>query len=147
MSAEGVRPPCSGSGPGGAGGCEKPPRKIELHWWGMMDALPSQVLRPLRDALKRRFTLAHRRCHRNHARDHLDHYAAGLGEWMESVDAMMRRHGAERVDIRDQEKADAFHSGLTDSERKALAKCQRVRAAIAYARMALEWLDWELSHG
>jgi hypothetical protein len=113
----------------------------------MMGALPSQVLHPLRDALDGRLTLAHRRCRRNHARDNLDRYIRDLQAWMKSVDDMMQRHGEPFVDKLDAAQAEAFHASLTDSERKALAKCQRVRAAIAYAEMTIEWLDWELAHG
>lgn len=145
MTAEGPMPPVSGFGGGGLGGCEKPPR-IQAHWWDIMSPLPAQVLRPLRDTLDRRFTLAHRRCHRNHARDHLDHYIRDLQEWMDSVDAMMQRHGEPFVDKLDGAQAEAFHASLTDSERKALAKCQSIRAAIAYAGFALQRIEWELSN-
>ena len=138
--------PVSGRGGGGSPVCEKP-RHFQPHWWEMMDSLPGQVLRPLRDALDRRFSLAHRRCHRNHARQHLDHYVLDLTEWMESVDAMMQRHGEPFVDKLDAAQAEAFHASLKDSERKALAKCQRVRSAIAYGHMTLEWIDWELADG
>lgn len=126
--------------------CEKP-RQVQPHWWEMMGALPSQVLSPLHDALDGRLTLAHRRCRRNHARDHLDRYIRDLQAWMKSVDDMMQRHGEPFVDKLDAAQAEAFHASLTDSERKALAKCQRVRAAIAYAEMTIQWLEWELAHG
>lgn len=146
MNREGGMRPGAGDGDGGSGS-SKIPRQIQPHWWDMMDALPSQVLRPLRDALDGRLSLAHRRCRRNHARDRLQDYVRDLSEWMDSVDAMMQRHGEPFVDKLDAAQAEAFHASLTDSERKALAKCQRVRAAIAYAEMALERLDWELSNG
>jgi hypothetical protein len=113
----------------------------------MMRPLPSQVLRPLRAAFDRRCTIAHRRCRRNHARDQLDRYARDLQEWMDSVDAMLVRHGEPFVDKLDGAQAEAFHARLTDSERKALAKCQAIRAGIAYGRMTLDQLDRELSHG
>lgn len=112
-----------------------------------MAPLPGQVLRPLRDAFDGRLTLAHRRSRRNHAREHLDAYARDLQSWMHSVDAMMLRHGEPCVDKFDSEQAEAFAQSLTDAERCALAKCQRVRAAIAYAEMTLEWLGWRLARG
>jgi hypothetical protein len=128
-------------------GVREKPRQIQDYWWEFMDALPSQVLRPLRDAFDGRLTLAHRRCRRNLARLQLHAYKRDLREWMHSVDAMMLRHGEPSVDKLDPEQAQAFALSLTDSERRALAKCQRVRAAIAYAEMTLEWLDWSLSRG
>lgn len=128
----------------GRPGVQKIPRQIQEHWWQSMTPLPSQVLRPLRDATKRNLSKAHRRCRRNHAKERLSQYRRDMQEWMNSVDAMMQRHGAQLVDIADVEQAEAFHSRLTDRERKALAKCQAVRAAIAYAEMSLEWLDWDL---
>lgn len=92
-------------------------------------------------------SLAHRRCRRNHARERLVTYRRDMREWMQSVDAMLVRHGAQSVDVLDYEEADKFAARLTGSERRALEKCQLVRTAIAYAEMALEWLDVELSHG
>lgn len=146
MKGEGGRPPGSGDGDGRLGVFEKA-RQFQPHWWGMMVALPSQVLRPLRDAMDRRRTRAARRALRDEAAANLRAYARDLTEWMESVDAMMQRHGEPFVDKLDPAQADAFHASLTDSEKRALAKCQRVRAAIAYAGMTLEWLDAELSDG
>lgn len=140
---EGPHAPGYGRG-GGGPDVQKIPRQIREHWWQSMTPLPSQVLRPLREATMQSRTTAHRRCRRNHARLNLSAYQRDMQEWMDSVDAMMQRHGAQLVDIADVEQADAFHSRLTNSERKALAKCQAVRAAIAYAEMSLEWLDWEL---
>lgn len=125
-------------------GVQKIPRQIQERWWQHMDALPSQVLRPLRDATKRSMTLAHRRCRRNHARERLTEFKRDMSAWMESVDAMLRRHGVECVDITNPERTAEFHARLNDSERRALAKYQRVRGAIAYAEMSLEWLDWDL---
>ena len=146
MIAEGVRPPGAGGEGGGLGAREKPPQ-IQNHWWEMMDSLPGQVLRPLRDATKSNLTPTHRRIRRSHARERLQEYVRDLSEWMQSVDAMMRRHGEPSVDKLDGAQAEAFHASLTDSERKALAKCQRVRAAIAYGHMTLNWLEWELADG
>lgn len=146
MIAEGVRPP-GAEGAGGGLGVQKIPRQFQPHWWEMMDALPSQVLRPLRDAVNGKFSVPHRRRCTNQARNQLDHYSRDLHEWMQSVEAMMQRHGEPHVDKLDAAQAEAFHSSLTESEHKALTKCQRVRAAIAYGHMTFEWLDSELSRG
>jgi len=145
MTEGGTHPGVGGSG--GGLGASKNPRHPQDHWWDFMASLPSQVLRPLRDAFDGRLTLAHRRSRRNHARHQLDAYARDLKAWMQSVDAMMRRHGEPNVDKLDPEQADAFAKSLTDAERKALAKCQKVRAAIAYAELTLEWLNWTLARG
>lgn len=146
MKREAPRAPGSGAESEGPG-VQKIPRQIAEHWWELMAPLPGQVLRPLRDATKRNLSKAHRRCRRNHARQRLSEYRRDMRAWMQSVDDMMTRHGAHLVDLADGEQTAKFHATLTDSERKALAKCQVVRAAIAYGEMSLEWLDWELSNG
>ena len=146
MIAEAPSPPVTEGDGEGPPVCEKP-RQVQPHWWEMMDALPSQVLRPLRDAVDGKFSFPHRRRCTNQARNQLDHYSRDLQEWMQSVEAMMQRHGEPHVDKLDAEQAENFHASLTESERKALTKCQRVRAAIAYGHLTLEWLDSELSRG
>jgi hypothetical protein len=66
--------------------------------------------------------------------------------YAESVDVTMERRGMEYVDPTDPVQADAFVERLTPAGLKALTKRQRAGAAIAYAEMTFEWLDWELAH-
>jgi hypothetical protein len=126
--------------------CEKP-RQFQPHWLEMMRPLYSQVRRPLRDALNHRLPLHRRKIRLNHARQELRIYAGNMQPWMNDVYAMMDRRGRAFVDQDNPLQAEAFLARLSKSGRDALAKCQRVRAAIAYAEMTIEWLEWELAHG
>ena len=60
---------------------------------------------------------------------------------------MLDRRGIEYVDATDPEQAAAFVEAITPAGIKALDKRQRAAAAIAYARITLEWLERELGHG
>lgn len=119
-------------------------RQPKPHWWDFLRALPTQARSPLRDALNPRLTLPRRRAARHHARRELDRFVAQAREYSDSVDAMLDRRGMEYVDPSDPVQAAAFVDAITPSGINALNKRQRVAAAIAYARMALEWLDVEL---
>ncbi|MCJ0825955.1 hypothetical protein MQC88_08300 [Luteimonas sp. 50] len=123
------------------------PRQPQAHWAEMMQPLPGQVLRPLRDARDTRRSVPGRRTRLNHARQELRIFAANMQPWMADVYAMMDRRGRASVDQDNPLQAEAFLARLSKSGRDALAKCQRVRAAIAYAEMTIEWLEWELAHG
>lgn len=128
------------------GACEKP-RQYQPHWAEMMQPLPSQVLRPLRDARDARLAIHRRRTHLDTARQELRIYAENMKPWMDDVYAMMDRRGRAFVDPNNPLQAAAFLARLSKSGRDALDKCQRVRAAIAYGEMTIEWLEWELTHG
>ena len=132
---------------GGRPGLYEKPRQFQPHWAEMMQPLPSQVLRPLRDARDTRRSTSYRRLRLIHARQELRAYVASMQPWMADVYAMMDRRGRPFVDQENPLQAEAFLARLSKSGRDALAKCQRVRAAIAYAEMTIEWLDWELAHG
>ena len=113
----------------------------------MMDALPSQVLRPLHDALSIHRTHEFRLRALGQARDELGMLKSKAGVYSESVDARFQALGMEQVDSTCPEQADAFLERIGASGLKALNKRQRVAAAIAVGEMTLEWLDWELSNG
>jgi hypothetical protein len=57
----------------------------------------------------------------------------------------MDRRGMECVDPADPTQAADFVERLTPAGINALSKRKRAEAAIAYADMTLEWLDWELA--
>lgn len=124
---------------------EKPPQ-FRSHWLEMMEPLPGQVLSPLRAARDSRRSVFSRRTRLNHARQELHIYIGNMQPWMDDVYAMMERRGVSFVDANNPLEAEAFLARLSKSGRDALAKCQRVRAAIAYAQMTVEWLGWELAH-
>lgn len=142
-------PPDRGSG--GADGrlpvYENQRQKFQSYWWDFMQGLPTQVRRPLRDALKPNLSLARRRAARHHARRELAAFVASARAYADSVDDMLNRRGIEYVDPTDPVQAAAFVNAITPAGIKALDKRHRVAAAIAYARMTLEWLDRELGHG
>lgn len=127
----------------GAGGI---PREIKPHWLEAMQGLPRQVMRPLRDACDCRRTLPHRRARLDEAVYELGHYERSLRVWSNSVDEMMRARGVENVDHLNPLQAQAFLARLTDSGQRALKKRIRVGSAIAYARMAIERIQWELDN-
>ena len=131
---------------GRPGACEKP-RQYHPRWGEMMQPLPSQVLRPLRDARDARLSIHRRIVRLDHARHELRIYAGNMQPWMDEVYAMMDRRGRASVDPTNPLQAEAFLARLSKSGRDALDKCQRVRAAIAYGEMTVEWLHWKLTHG
>ncbi|MBJ6978057.1 hypothetical protein [Luteimonas sp. MC1895] len=110
-----------------------------------MAPLPSQVLRPLRDAL----SLHRRRTARlrsiDAAREALRSFKADAEVTGDSVDARMQAIGMEYADPSDRAEAAAFLDRLGESGRKALAKRGRVAAAIFYAESTIAWLEWELT--
>jgi hypothetical protein len=112
-----------------------------------MQPLPSQVLSPLRDALSIHRTQEFRLRALGHARYELALLKSNAGIYSESVDTRFHGLGMEQVDATCPEQADAFLDRIGESGLKALNKRQRVAAAIAYAEMTIEWLDWELSDG
>lgn len=146
MKAEGGMGPVDGSPSGRPGVCEKP-RQFQERWMEHMAPLPSQVLIPLREALKIHRKRAARLRSLDAARYALRVFKVNTGVYRESVDAKLDRLGVEQVDPLNPLEADAFLARLGDSGRKALDKCDRVQGAIAYAEMTIQWLVWELSHG
>ncbi|TYT27256.1 hypothetical protein FZO89_13885 [Luteimonas viscosa] len=112
-----------------------------------MAPLPSQILSPLREALKIYRTRVARLRNLDAARYALRTFKENADVYGESVESMMLARGMEHVDPANPLQAAAFLARMGDSGRKALAKCDRVATAIAYAEMTLEWLDSELSHG
>ncbi len=112
-----------------------------------MAPLPSQILLPLRAALSIHRRRPARLRSIDAARCALHDYKANANVTAESVDTMMHARGMEQVDPSNPLQAGAFLARMSDSGRKALAKCDRVQGAIAYAEMTIQWLDWELSHG
>lgn len=146
MSAEGGMTPVVGS-PAGGPGASKNPRQFQAYWWDFMTPLPSQILRPLREAL----SLHRRRPARlrsiDAARCALHDFKADAKVTGESVDARMQAVGMEYADPGDPADAAAFLDRLGESGRKALAKRDRVAAAIAYAELTIAWLEWELTRG
>ena len=139
-------PPVSGRGGGGSPVYEKP-RQFQERWFEAMDSLPSQVLRPLREALKIHRSRERRLQFLDAARYILGIRKSNFRITSESVDERLDALGVEQVDPSNPLQAAAFVERLGDSSLKALDKRQRVRAAIAYAEMTIEWLEWELSHG
>ena len=143
--AEGGTPPAGGGGGGRPVVCKKP-RQFQPHWWDFMAPLPSQVRRPLRDAL----SLHRRRTARlrsiDAAREALRSFKADATVTGDSVDARMQAIGMEYADPSDRAEAAAFLDRLGQSGRKALAKRDRVAAAIFYAESTIAWLEWELTH-
>jgi hypothetical protein len=99
----------------------------------------------LRDALNARLSLPRRRAGLYHARRHLAPFKQSMATYSESVDAMMDRRGMEDVDPTDPTQATDFVERLTPAGLNALSKRKRSEAAIAYADMTVEWLDWELA--
>ena len=143
---EAPTPPVPGRGIGGPPACEKP-RRFQERWFEAMDSLPSQVLRPLREALK-----IHRRRERrlqflDSVRNELGILKSNARIYSDSVDAKLDALGVEQVDPTNPAKAAGFVERLGDSSLKALDKRQRISAAIAYGEMTIEWLEWELSNG
>lgn len=133
--------------PSGGQGASENPRKFQAHWREFLAPLPSQVLRPLREAL----SIHRRRPARLRALDSARHalrdYKADANVTADSVEAMMHNRGVEQVDPSDPDEAAAFLDRMGQSGRKALAKSDCVAAAIAYAEMTLDWLEWELNRG
>lgn len=126
--------------------CEKP-RQFQERWLEAMEALPSQVLRPLREALKIHRSREYRLRSLDAARCELGIIKPNSRIYSDSVDAKIQELNVENVDPSSHLQADAFLARLGNSGRKALEKRQRVASAIAYAEMTIEWLEWELSHG
>ena len=140
-----------GTPPAGGGGGERPvafekPQQFQPYWWDFMAPLPSQVLRPLRDAL----SLHRRRTARlrsiDAAREALRSFKEDAAVTADSVDARMQAIGVEHADPSDLAEAAQFLDRLGQSGRKALAKRDRVAAAIFYAESTIAWLEWELTH-
>lgn len=139
-------PPGSGGDGERPGGCEKP-RQFQPYWWDFLAALPTQVRHPLRDALNTKLSLQRRRAGLHHASCALDQHRKNAATYSDSVDAMMDRRGMEYVDPADPAQATAYVERLTTSGLRALSKRKRTEAAIAYADMAIEWVEWGLAHG
>jgi hypothetical protein len=146
MTPEAPSPPVAEHDDERLGVCKKP-RQFQPYWLEFMEPLPSQIRRPLRDALNPKLSAKRRAARLVQARRTLHIYAGDLGEWFESVDQMMDKRGVEYVDPSNAAQADAFVARLGDSGRRALDKRQRIRTAIAYARMTIDWVEWELTHG
>ena len=147
MKGEGGMPPGSGDGDGRLG-ARKNPRRFEERWMeAMRDGLPSQVLRPLRVAI----SLSRSRQSRLRALDEAVRALAAIKAqatiYSGSVERRFDGLGIEYVDPSNPEQAAAFLDRIGTSGLRALDKRQRVAAAIAYAEMTIEWLDWELSNG
>ncbi|RYD60858.1 MAG: hypothetical protein EOP58_15680, partial [Sphingomonadales bacterium] len=98
------------------------PREFKPHWLEMMQPLPSQVLRPLRDARDARLSIHRRRIRLDHARHELRIYAGNMKPWMDDVYAMMDRRGRAFVDPNNPLQAAAFLARLSKSGRDALDK-------------------------
>lgn len=135
--------PCGGGGQA----VQENPRQFRKHWAEFMAPLPRQILTPLRRARCEAASLRARRVNLHSARQALHAYVGDLAQWFASVDEMMARRGVEYVDSSDPLQAAAFLDRLGDSGRRALAKRQKVETAIAYARMTIERLEWELRDG
>lgn len=112
-----------------------------------MQSLPSQVLRPLREALKIHRSDEHRLRHLDAARYELGVLKSNAGIYSDSVDAKLQELSVEQVDPSNPLQAAAFVARMGDSGRNALSKRQRKESAIAYAEMTVEWLQWELARG
>jgi hypothetical protein len=138
--------PASASAYGRVAACEKP-RQFQPYWREFLTRLPTQVRKPLNDALNARLSLPRRRAALYHARRHFQPYKSGMATYAQSVEAMMEQRGMEYVDPSDPMQADAFLKRLTPSGLRALGKRQRAGVAIAFAEMTIEWLDMELAHG
>jgi hypothetical protein len=113
----------------------------------MSYGLPSQVLRPMRAALSIHRTHEFRLRALDEATRELAVVKPRAGIYSESVEIRFQDLGMEYVDPSNPEQASAFLDRIGPSGIKALSKRQRVAAAIAYAEMTIEWLNWELSHG
>lgn len=122
-------------------------RKPKPHWNEFLAALPPHARRPLLDALNERLALPRRRAARHHARREVEAFSVHARQYSTDVDEMMVRRGMEYVDPTDPAQAAAFVDAISPSGIKALTKRQKHAAAVAYGRMALEWLDVELGHG
>lgn len=138
--------PPSGSGGGRPVACEKP-RQFQPYWWDFLAALPTQVRRPIRDALNAKISTARRRAALHHASVALEEHRPRAATYSDSVDAMLERRGMEYVDPADPAQAADFVERITESGTNALSKRKRAEAAIAYADMTIAWLDWELGRG
>lgn len=145
MSEAPMTPGSTASGEG-SGACKKP-RQFQAYWWEFMAPLPSQILRPVREALSIHRKRPARLRSIDAARYALRDYKASAEVTADSVEAMMRARGMEHADPNDPDEAAAFLDRIGDSGRKALAKTDRVGIAIFYAELTLDWLDSELSRG
>lgn len=139
-------PPVSQGGGGWLVACEKP-RQFQHRWWDVLVALPTQVKRPLRDALNGRLSNARRRAGIHHASRALGEYRRNAATYSESVAEMLGRRGIDNVDVADPEQSAAFVARIMASGLNALGKCKRAEAAIAYADMAIAWAELELGRG
>src|SRR5690349_21790345 len=95
------------------------PSQIPARWLEAMEPLPSEVLRPLRDARDNRMKLPRRSAALAEARNQLSIREAHHRQWSASVDERMDRCGMEYVDKLDQLQVAAF---LARIDRKALNK-------------------------
>jgi hypothetical protein len=143
VSTQGPMPP-QGGPPGGGLGSPKFPRQIPAHWLEAMEPLPSEVLRPFREARDHRRSVSSRAAALDRARHALSVREAHHRQWSVSVDARMTRCGVERVDRTNPLQAAAF---LARIDRKALTKRQCLDVAIEVAKLEFARLEMELGHG
>ena len=123
---------------------QKIPSQIPTHWLEAIEPLPSEVLRPLRDARDARCSVRRRLARLDEAAFQLgvreEHHKA----WSASVDDRMDRCGMEYVDRSDPLQCAAF---LARIDRKALTKRQALEVAIEVAKLEIQRLREELGHG
>lgn len=130
---------------GGQVACKKPGQKFPRRWAEAMDGrLPSQVLRPLRDARSHRLSTANRVAALDAARDALRVREAHHEQWSDSVDQRMDDRGMEYVDHNNALQAAAFLARIGITTRAALAKRQETAVAIEVAKLEIQRLEQEL---
>lgn len=144
MSREAPMPPVRGMTRGGRA-VQKNPRQFDERWLEAMRPLPSQIRVPLHDALRIHSPLYLRLRALDEARYQLRLYSGNARIYADSVDAKLEELGSERIDLGNPLQVEAFAAriGVT---RKAIEKRGAQGAAIAYAKMTIEWLEQELGH-
>ena len=122
----------------------KNPSQFPAHWAESMEPLPSEVLRPLRDARDGRCSIRKRLARLDEAAFQLSVREQHHKAWSASVDDRMDRCGMEFVDRSDPLQCAAF---LARIDRKALTKRQALEVAIEVAKLEIQRLREELGHG
>ncbi|GAB2621325.1 hypothetical protein [Novilysobacter erysipheiresistens] len=144
MAAEAPMTPAPDAGGGRLGRCEKP-SQFPRRWAEAMEGhLPSQVLRPLRDARDRRLSKTNRLAALDSARFALSVRERNWRATDNSLDEMQEKRGVEYVDPSDPAQAAAFVERI---DLKALSKSRRIEVAIEVAKLEIERLDKELYRG